>query len=100
MRYCWRLGRASTRQILAEAEKDGPRDYRTLQEFLRRISVKGWLAVTKERNVNYYEPLLDKETGTRFVIERFLGETLADEPESLRLLDQALAAHRERYLIN
>jgi len=32
MRICWKLGRASVRQILDESLKQRPRDYRTVQD--------------------------------------------------------------------
>jgi len=94
MRCCWRLGRASTHDVLRAVLADGEiEDYRTLQEFLRRISLKGFLRISKEGRINYYEPIVDRDQAVDAMINRFLSETLENDRRDLERLGQAVARH-------
>lgn len=97
MRCCWRLGKTTTHDVLREISKRGEvEDYRTTQEFLRRCAVKGYLAITKVKNTNFYEPVADRDRALREVIDRFLDHTLEGDPEDLAVLDQALGERLTR----
>ena len=90
MRICWRLGRATVRQVLKEDRKKHRRDYRTILTFMSRMANKGWLKVEKERNTNYYSPAVPQKRALRGEIRLFLDEVVGIEPEHLELLQTAL----------
>ncbi len=94
MRICWRLGRASTRQVLKHDRKG--RDYRTILTFLSRMAKKGFLDVEKIKNTNYYSPALTHEEGLRREIQRFLTEVVGSKPEHLEMVQQALDRKTKR----
>ena len=90
MRICWRLGRASVRQILAEDLKKRTRDYRTILTFVSRMAHKGYLEVETEGNTNFYTPALPQRRELRREIERFLKEVVGPEREHLELVRKAV----------
>ena len=94
MRICWRLGRASTRQVLKHDRKG--RDYRTILTFLSRMAKKGFLDVEKVRNTNYYSPALTHEQGLRREIKHFLTEVVGSKPEHLEMVQRALDRKKPR----
>lgn len=96
MRICWRLGRCTVRHVLAEDRKTRERDYRTILTFVSRIAKKGYLAVEKEGNTNYYTPALAQKEALELEIHRFLKEVVGPEPENLVLLENVLDSQKPR----
>ncbi len=96
MRICWRLGRCTVREVLAEDLQTHKRDYRTILTFMGRMSNKGWLAKTKRGNRNLYEPAVVETRAVEHEIDRFLAEVVGEKPESLDLVDRALSRRRAR----
>lgn len=96
MRICWRLGRCTVREVLAEDLKTHKRDYRTILTFMTRMSRKGWLATTKRGNRNLYEPSVVEARAVAHEIDRFLADVVGEKPESLELVERALLRLRAR----
>ncbi len=96
MRICWKLGRASVRQILDESLKQRARDYRTVQTLLNRMAKKGYLEIEKEGQANYYSPAVSEELGLQEEIRRFLDEVIGPEPQNLELLRTVLEQRARR----
>ena len=94
MRICWRLGRCTVREVLEEDLKKRKRDYRTILTFMTRMARKGWLATTKRGNQNLYEPAVLEALAGEHEIERFFGEVVGKEPETLELVERALSRRR------
>lgn len=96
MRICWKLGRASVREILREDLKKRNRDYRTILTFASRMERKGFLTVEKEGNTNYYSPARSQEAGLRHEIDRFLREVVGSERSHLEMVAKAVARRLKR----
>ncbi len=91
MRIIWRLGKASGREIFDASLEERTLDYRTMGTHLRRMADKGYLRVTaKDGKSKYFEARVRKKTVLRQEIDAFMGEVLADEPEAVELLQEAL----------
>ncbi len=90
MRICWRLRRATVRQVLVEDRRAHQRDYRTILTFMSRMARKGWLEVEKEGNTNYYTPAIAQKKALKEKIRRFLNEVVGPEPENRQLLRKEL----------
>jgi BlaI family penicillinase repressor len=96
MRVCWQRGRCTVRDVLEEDLKTHKRDYRTILTFLTRMARKGWLATTKRGNQNLYEPTVAEAPAVAHEVERFLGDVVGEDPESLKLVEKALSRRRAR----
>ena len=96
MRICWRLRRATVRQVLEEDRKAHQRDYRTILTFMSRMARKGWLKVEKEGNTNYYTPAIAQKKAMTREIRRFLDEVVGPEAENRELLEKALKRKKVR----
>lgn len=90
MRICWSLDRCTVRDVLREDLKTHIRDYRTILTFMTRMANKGWLAVEKEGNTNYYTPAVAQEEALQEKIRQFLDEVVGPEPENRQLLKKIL----------
>ncbi len=90
MRICWRLRRATVRQVLVEDRRAHQRDYRTILTFMSRMAKKGWLKVDKEGNTNYYTPAIVQKKALTREIRRFLKEVVGPEAENRQLLRKEL----------
>ena len=90
MRICWRLRRATVRQVFEEDRKAHKRDYRTILTFMSRMAKKGWLKVEKEGNTNYYTPAIAQKKAMTREIKRFLKEVVGPEPENREILENML----------
>lgn len=101
MRYCWRLGAATTPEIHKEALRHGPWDLRNLLEHLRRLVIKGYLSSSpvrtpgRGRPLNKYTPLIDRKTGVEAAIERFVDEIVGVDPDNLEFLQEVLNSRLE-----
>ena len=96
MQICWRLGRCTVREVLREDLKTHIRDYRTILTFMTRTANKGWLAVEKEGNTNYYTPAIPQEKALKETIARFLDEVVGPKRENLELVEKALTRKLSR----
>ena len=90
MRICWKLGRATVRDMLREDLKHRNRDYRTILTFAGRIAKKGYLTVELEGNTNYYTPAIPLEEGLQREIDRFLNDVVGSDPAHIDMVRKAL----------
>jgi predicted transcriptional regulator len=90
MRICWKLGRATVRDMLREDLKHRNRDYRTILTFAGRIAKKGYLTVELEGNTNYYTPAIPLDEGLQREIDRFLNDVVGSDPTHIDMVRKAL----------
>ena len=62
MQVLWENNRAMKVQEVCDELKDHDWEYRTVATLLTRMKEKGAVAVSKENKINYYTPVLDRET--------------------------------------
>jgi len=74
MQHCWKLGRATARQIYEAS--DGSRDYRTIKTFLDRIAAKGFLRIEKLGRLSLYVPAVARQRAVSDVVARFVDKVL------------------------
>lgn len=60
----------SVNEVCSELE-DGKWEYRTVATLLTRLREKGAVECEKKNNINYYTPLLDKDSYTKSQIKTF-----------------------------
>ncbi len=94
MRICWRLGRCTVRDVLAEDQRTRKRDYRTILTFMTRMARKGWLRGHKVGNTNHYSPAVAQDKAVLREIELFLDAVIGRQPENFELLRRAIGASR------
>ena len=76
MNVCWRLGRATAREIHEASEEGRRRDYRTTKTMLDRMAAKGWLRVTKVGPVRVYAPAVSRSRALGPVVREFIDQVL------------------------
>ena len=74
MQLCWRLGRATARQI--HEASDGRRDYRTVKTLLDRMAGKGFLRVEKLGRLSLFVPAVSRQRALSEVIADFVDDVL------------------------
>lgn len=72
MQILWRNNRPARVQDVCDELEPGKWEYRTVATLLIRMREKGAVACVKENNVNYYTPLLDKESYTQSQTKTFV----------------------------
>ncbi len=72
MQILWKQNRPMKVQAVWEALEPGKWEYRTVATLLTRMREKGAVACTKEENVNFYTPILDKESYTKSQTKSFI----------------------------
>ncbi len=69
-RVVWDLGSATVRQVLDALPKERELDFKTVQTYLRRLAVKGYLRTRREGRAMIYSP--------RVQPNRVIGEVVDD----------------------
>jgi len=72
MKILWNNNRAMKVQEVCDELEEGKWEYRTVATLLMRMKEKGAVSLTKENNVNYYAPTLDKESYTKSQTKTFV----------------------------
>jgi BlaI family penicillinase repressor len=77
MNLCWKLGKATARQVHEASLSDKNRDYRTVKTMLDRIAAKGYLEIEKLGPLCLYRPAVSRKTARNSAIQEFF-ETVLD----------------------
>jgi BlaI family penicillinase repressor len=112
MNVCWRLGKATARQVW-ETIGDAPaRDYQTVKTLLDRIAAKRYLKITKLGPLCLFTPAVPRRRALGVAIDDFLGTVLDDavapllqhltgtgriSAEELEALRKLVEAHEEEH---
>ncbi len=93
MNVCWRLGKATAREVHEASEEGARRDYRTTKTMLDRMADKGWLRVSRVGPVRVYAPAVSRARAIGPAIREFLGQVLGGslEPLFAHLVDEDLS---------
>ena len=92
MNICWKLGKATARQVYEQTLKDQQRDYRTVKTLLDRIAVKGYLRTEKLGPLVLFTPAVDRRKALSAAINEFVENVLDHSVAPLYL---HLADHSE-----
>jgi len=92
MLICWSLGPSTAVRVHEHADSPQGRDYRTIATLLNRMVRKGFLGVHRDGKQGVYTPVVPFERAVHEEIRRFLEETLALQPQALKILSDELAA--------
>lgn len=85
MNICWRLGKATARQVYEESLADRKRDYRTVKTLLDRIATKGYLETEKLGPLVLFTPAVPRKTVVAGAIREFVANVLDDSVAPLYL---------------
>jgi BlaI family transcriptional regulator, penicillinase repressor len=111
MNAVWQRHPASARDVLQSLDESTSWAYSTVKTFLKRLADKGFLTVSRNANVNLYEPTLSREEAQRsevhLLVERAFDGTMgplvnllvseSDLPEKQRrTLQEMIEAEREQ----
>jgi BlaI family transcriptional regulator, penicillinase repressor len=77
MNLCWKLRKATARQIYEASLKDQERDYQTVKTLLDRIAAKGYLKVEKLGPLCIFSPVISRASAVAGAVEDFI-ETVLD----------------------
>ena len=91
MTICWRLGKATARQVYEQTLKDQRREYRTVKTLLDRIAVKGYVRTEKLGPLVLYAPAVARRKALTAAISEFVENVLDHSvaPLYLHLADQS-----------
>ena len=92
MNQCWKLDRATVRQIYEASVKVQKGNYQTVKTLLVRITDKGYLKMEKLGPLCIYSPVVSREPVVAGAVEDFV-ETVLDN--SVAALYQHLAKNEE-----
>ena len=92
MNLCWKLRKATARQIYEASLQDQKRDYQTIKTLLDRITGKGYLKMDKLGPLCIYSPAVSRASVVAGAVEDFV-ETVLDN--SVAPLYQHLAKNEE-----
>ena len=76
MKLCWKLNKATARQIFDNAVKARDWEYQTVKTMLDRLVDKGYLSVEKLGPLNLYEPAVKRTQVVRRAIDSFTDTVL------------------------
>lgn len=92
MQILWKNNKAMRVQEVCDAPECRKWEYRTVATLLLRLKEKGAVKQTKENNVNYYTPVLDRESytksQTRTFVQRLYNGSAKDLAVSLFRSDE------------
>lgn len=92
MQVLWENNRAMKVQEVCDELKDHDWEYRTVATLLTRMKEKGAVAVSKENKINYYTPVLDRETykktQTKTLVQKLYNGSVKDLAVSLFRSDE------------
>ena len=92
MNLCWKLRKATARQIYEASLQDQKRDYQTVKTLLDRITAKGYLKMEKLGPLCIFSPMASRASVVAGAVEDFV-ETVLDN--SVAPLYQHLAKNEE-----
>ena len=72
MQILWKADRPMRVQDVCDELKSGKWEYRTVATLLIRMREKGAVTCEKRENVNYYTPVLDRESYTKSQTKTFI----------------------------
>lgn len=76
MNACWKLGRATAREVHGLAGARNRWEYRTVKTLLDRVAAKGYLEVEKVEGVRVYQPAVERSRAVRRAVDDFLDNVL------------------------
>ena len=76
MNVCWRLGKATARQVREASDELGRREYITVKTMLDRIAQKGYLRVEKLGPLRLYTPRIRKTRALAAAVREFKDTVL------------------------
>lgn len=92
MQILWNCNRAMKVQEVCNELPSGKWEYRTVATLLLRLKEKGAVECRKENNVNYYIPILDKDTykkaQTKSFVQKLYNGSVKDFAVSLFRSDE------------
>jgi BlaI family penicillinase repressor len=92
MNICWRLHKATARQIYEASFQNHERDYQTVKTLLDRVTGKGYLKMEKLGPLCIYSPAVSRASVVAGAIEDFVATVLDN---SVAPLYQHLARNEE-----
>ena len=85
MNLCWRLGKATAKQIHEASLVERKREYATVKTLLDRIAAKGYLAVERVGPVKLYRPKVGRRRAVGAAVEDFIDNVLESSLQPLYL---------------
>ena len=79
MNLCWKLKRATAREVYEISIDDHHRDYQTIKTLLDRIVAKGWLDMGKVGPVCVYSPAVPRRSALEAAVSDFVDTILDRE---------------------
>jgi BlaI family transcriptional regulator, penicillinase repressor len=76
MNLCWRLKKATARQIHEASLVERKREYATVRTLLDRIAAKGYLAVERVGPVKVYRPKVGRRRAVGSAVDDFVDKVL------------------------
>jgi BlaI family transcriptional regulator, penicillinase repressor len=76
MNLCWKLRKATARQIYEASLQDQERDYQTVKTMLDRIAAKGYLKVEKLGPLCIFSPAVTRASVVAGAVEDFVANVL------------------------
>ena len=76
MNLCWRLKKATARQIHEASLAERKREYATVKTLLDRIAAKGYLSVERVGPVKIYRPKVGRRRAVGAAVEDFVNNVL------------------------
>ena len=76
MNLCWRLKKATARQIHEASLAERRREYATVKTMLDRIAAKGYLTVERVGPVKVYRPKVGRRKAVGTAVEDFVDNVL------------------------
>ncbi len=90
LHVCWRLKRASARDVTAELRQTKSVGLRTVQAQLARIAAKGYLDADTSLPTHYFEPVVDRDKALRGATRQFLAEVLDPDGKGVEVVAREL----------
>lgn len=79
VKIIWRLGQGTVREVTEALQDEREADFWTVQTYLRRLTEKGYLKVTKRGRTNVYAPKVQPARVTRQIVSDFLQQMFDGE---------------------
>ncbi len=76
MNICWKLRKATARQIYEDLLSDRERDYQTVKTLLDRIATKGYLKIEKLGPLCIFSPAVSRTAIVAGAVEDFVSTVL------------------------
>ncbi len=79
VRIVWKCGEATVREVTDALQDEREADFWTVQTYLRRLTEKGYLKVTKRGRTNVYAPKVQPARVRRQMVSDFLQQMFDGE---------------------